>query len=76
MRNAAELLRGRTGPEVRGARLQDARVDVFRSKDLLRLLRDKPPPFLDALYPANPDSSSNDAGARLEEQIAKLGVRS
>lgn len=61
---------------MRGARLQDARVDVFRSKDLLRLLRDKPPSFLDALYPANPDSSSKDAGTRLEEQIAKLGVRS
>ena len=46
LRKAADWLRGRAGPEVRSSVLQDVRVDVFRSKDFLRVLADKTSPAL------------------------------
>ena len=46
LRKAADWLRGRAGPEVRSSVLQDVRVDVFRSKDFLRVLPDKTSPAL------------------------------
>jgi hypothetical protein len=53
--------------------LGDTRVDVFRSKDFVRVLRAATPPFLAALVPL-PDGPT-DAAKRTEAQIMALGVR-
>jgi len=71
---ARRLRTGRNGPEARSAVLAGTRVDIFRSKDFLAKLREKPPPNLDALVPL--DESSRESEKKIDLQIQRLGVRS
>lgn len=69
LRGATDWLRGRQGPEARGAVLYDARVDVFRGKDFVKALTTHAPAWLHALPPLLP------AQPTAQEQIEALGAR-
>jgi hypothetical protein len=76
LRKAAEWLRGRGGPEVRSSVLMDERVDLFRSKDLLRcLVPTTPPASTDKQAPALAAFLTQSDPARRRDEVIKLGVR-
>jgi hypothetical protein len=75
LRKAADWLRGRAGPEVRSSVLQDVRVDVFRSKDFLRVLADKTSPALAPYLSGGGAASALKLGVRVctaRDVVAKL----
>eukprot|EP00230_Micromonas_polaris_P007454 CAMPEP_0117639870 /NCGR_PEP_ID=MMETSP0802-20121206/8557_1 /TAXON_ID=38833 /ORGANISM="Micromonas sp., Strain CCMP2099" /LENGTH=426 /DNA_ID=CAMNT_0005444831 /DNA_START=16 /DNA_END=1296 /DNA_ORIENTATION=+ len=78
-RALAYLLRGTKGPETRNARLEDARVDYFRGKDLYKVLRQRPE-IVDEFYGKLTGNATTQLAngtppteAELAKQITQIG---